>query len=251
MGNKPYAKPLGIHTAVGRAWLNIFADWCRGERLLNGEHMYRSNKVVDVDIMNHELMQGCTVRGHVLTGTRVSKYVNGRYATSLKVDGLSPQQLASAIEMLRGTDVWQELLASEPTIIGTPVLELRRFAQAPHQLLELLVKANHFYPRDHHTLQSNCDCPDEARGGSCKHVAALAYVLINLCEVDPLSYLYGLGIDVPRLLEEELSSRMKKKRFRDSNWIDLTSPEADITTPEADTKRVWGGTCADNPIQLE
>ena len=72
-------------------------------------------------------------------------------------------------------------------------------------------------------------------------VAALAYVLINLCEVDPLSYLYGLGIDVPRLLEEELSSRMKKRRFRDSNWIDLTSPEADIITLEADTKRVWGG----------
>ena len=214
MGNKPYAKPLGKNTAIGRAWLYEFGKRCRGDRLLNGEIMYRNKKIVDIYI-RHRLMEGCTLEAHVATqDARNCKLRHGQYTTWLRVDPFNDAEREKALSILRDTVVWKALLRREGSIMGTA---------APHRLLERLALDNKFLPEHRLRLNYGCDCGDDAphdgANGACKHAAALCYELIRLCEVDPLTYLQALGIDLPRVLEAERADRefIGKIRRNDSD----------------------------------
>ena len=51
------------------------------------------------------------------------------------------------------------------------------------------------YDHASYRINANCSC----LGGSaswCKHVGSLAYVLVEDCEIKPLAFLKGLGIDL-------------------------------------------------------
>ena len=113
MGNKPYAKPLGIHTAIGRAWLSVFGRNCQGDRLMNGEHVYRTGKVVDAHITN-ELMDGFFVQAHVLSqdARKCEQRFHGRYETEIRVHPFTTSERSRALITLRKMGLWRNLVQS-------------------------------------------------------------------------------------------------------------------------------------------
>ena len=46
------------------------------------------------------------------------------------------------------------------------------------------------------TFEAGCNCIDSDTGW-CKHSAALAYNLIHICQTKPLTFLHGIGLDIP------------------------------------------------------
>ena len=237
MGNKPYAKPLGIHTAIGRAWLREFRERCDGGRLLSGEILLRTDKVVDIR-MSAELMSGFTIHTHVLSQNPLKcKQPDGKYTTVIQVDAHSEENREGVLKIIRGTAVWDELLSrQQASVVGTPPFELVRFAHAPLQLLNELALRGHHMPDHQHSLKASCNCEDKS-GGWCKHIAAACYVLIRHCEDSPLSFLDGMGIDLPAVLKETRAP-LKRIYIEDNYSFSLTiSPQEAAKTQRQVAKR--------------
>ena len=115
----------------------------------------------------------------------------------MRVGEYAPPQVKKAIGIIRATDVWQQLLQCHRA--GEDPFELQRFQRAPHQLLDELARHNYFtHPDANGIILASCSClAHRGPGWMCKHAAALCYVLIHTCEVDPLSYLNALGLHSP------------------------------------------------------
>ena len=118
MGNNPYVQPLGIHTAIGRAWLEKLRrdkTYDVGNRLVNGEIIYRNKKVLNIRIDN-DFMTGFTIQAHVLSQDRVKSGRGEYFNTTLSVDPYSPKDRRKALAIIHETKVWKELLLSEPAV---------------------------------------------------------------------------------------------------------------------------------------
>ena len=213
MPRKPYASPLGVGTKIGRAQLELFSNECPGTRMLYGEVAFRMGRVTDTSIENG-FATGITVKAQVRTAYPLQcKIPSGRYSVSIKVSPFTAEQQRQAIETLKASELWYDLLNDRPYSSDTPVLDLPEFAAAPRLLLEKLVNYRSS------CITADCNCSDfvapEMGSGWCKHVASMCYVLINTCETDPMIFLHSMGLDIPYLLNEG----------RAVSWIEEYEPD--------------------------
>ena len=136
-------------------------------------------------------------------------------------------------------------------------MELREFWHAPHEMVRELV-LNRIVSPPALTLHAIAGIKKMVIGASIS-IGALGYQVIDVCQTEPLKFLLGLGLDIPRLLEEEQPARarpnpnsdwgfsppMKKARGRPPKRTE-PKPPAVVLVIDNDL-----GDTASNPISLD
>ena len=116
-----------------------------------------------------------------------------RYVTTITVAPFTDEQMHAARKKITAQPCWKALIRYPPSVVGTPLLERLKFAGVPYQLMEVL---------DYHwgsvneseVIKASCTCNDKyTKGCWCKHVAALSFELVELCETHPESLFVALG----------------------------------------------------------
>ena len=124
-----------------------------------------------------------------------------RYTTSLKMKPFTPAKAKAKVAIIRQSTVWEQVVQHEPSKSNNSVLHLLKFAQVPFVMLRKVLDWNscsHACDR----MDADCSCRDDPAVW-CKHVAPLCYVLVDACEIEPLVFLKGMGIELQALLDED------------------------------------------------
>ena len=203
----PYKEPMGMDSEFCRALLCLFGEDCLGNRMLEGERLWRNGKVANV-ILTYELQRVITVKADVKSqNPLLCREESGRYFAMIQVLPFTHSTKRRAIKALKATSVWHQLLERQRTSLGiTPVLAMKGSWGEPSEMMKELVQ---FLPqlRASNGIQASCHCSDfTSKDGDslwCKHVASLCYALIDTCGSDPLSFMCGMGLDIPRMLKAE------------------------------------------------
>ena len=84
--------------------LNLFGHKCGGQRMLRGEQIFRSQKVLN--LFTDEDVQGTIVKAKVLSQDFRSNAHDGAYATYIRFERLSDEETKYAGEIFRKLDAW-------------------------------------------------------------------------------------------------------------------------------------------------
>ena len=136
------------------------------------------------------------------SNANLCKVAGGAYSTWIMVPRFTDTNLKHAITTVQAMAVWHEMVEAHLTSTGdVPVLDMERFKSAPRDIVDALA----FPIPDNISscMRVGCaDCPDLEQGW-CKHVAAVCYHPVTTCESTPLSYLRGIGVDLPFMLSQQ------------------------------------------------
>lgn len=178
---RPYREPLGDENCSSAMMVNVFGHRCGGQRMLRGEQLFRTQKVLNLTTVANG--HGTIVKARVLSQDWRSNAPGGAYATCIRFERLSDEETRYAGEIFRKLDAWAQLERLRQS--GVNVLEQPGKGAA---LAEQLIKALDgttldMMPR---VVTATCTCNDLCNDVQwCKHIAALGFQLVHFCEVDP------------------------------------------------------------------
>ena len=185
LGPNGYEHPLGQSSRVARSLTSLFAHKCYGRRFLLGEILKRNDKVLYLKT-GKAYNEGIRMEAEVVSSDL--KAPRRRYVTTITVVApFTDEQMHAARIKITAQPCWKALIRYPPSVVGTPLLERLKFAGVPYQLMEVL---------DYHwgsvneseVIKASCTCNDKyTKGCWCKHVAALSFELVELCETHPES----------------------------------------------------------------
>lgn len=164
----------------GQAWCNNLEQYADFEsRLDRGKRYVRTGAVVDLKIQ----------KGKVLA--RVQGRRKTPYKVEIRISPLSEERCQYAMRQC------------EKKIENMERLLKGKF---PEELKELFTGENGLFPAPRE-ISFNCSCPDWAL--MCKHVAAVLYGIGARFDEDPLLFFELRGIDVEKLIDVVLESRIE------------------------------------------
>ena len=205
---RQYKSPLGSKTWSSNAMVNAFGNACGGQRMLRGEQLYRTGKLVGLLVTPRAMIT--LVEAKVLSQDFRSNAPGGAYSTSIQFAALSSAESSLVDNLLLKDDAWTRL--KERWKEGNDLMQSGCAREA-----EPLIKALHPIPLIPQVwtqcVVARCNCGDLKPDMWCKHVAALGYYLIDKCEAEPFYpfTLRQLG------LNGLLQSQLPRKRARDQS----------------------------------
>ena len=203
---RQYKDPLGSGTWTGNAMVNAFGHACGGQRMLRGEQLYRTGKVMAIEVKADPV--NTVVSARVLSQDHRSNAPAGAYKISIKFEALTAAENQVASKHLVEDKAWARL---EQHWLSKHCLMQRGCAVEAEPLFKVW-QPTPLLPQDwSQYAAAACNCADFAPDSWCKHVAALGYHLIDACEADPLYPFTLRQLDLNSLLR----SRLPRKRVRE------------------------------------
>ena len=231
-----YKHPLGSETWSSNAMVNAFGNVCGGQRMLRGEQLYRTGKVVSLQVTPR--ISTTLVEAKVMSQDFRSNAPGGAYSTYVLFTALSVAEKSLACKLLLKDYAWTRL--EQQWKAGNDLMQPGCAREA-----EPLIKALHQIPLLPQAWTqravAKCNCGDFKPDMWCKHVAALGYSLIDKCETVPF-YPFTLGqLDLEGLLRTGQPPQPPRKRARD--------PPREVICLSSDDEEDAGGTIC-RPIDL-
>ena len=193
MGIKPYKEPKGDNTEVGRMMKAAFTQDIGPQRMMRGEQIMRTHQVVSM------MSEACPSGGGY---TLVSAKVYSQHHGSLAPGGaynvcinFMPMTLADIV-------LWQNGIVNNQGVWWDRLVQAARLGRKPLEEAEFKDVAALFMRAASHNASAfappiiperwsmaataSCECLDYKRDRAwCKHIGALAYVVIDRCLTDP------------------------------------------------------------------
>ena len=171
---------MGMGTYNGRAMLSAFGQECGGQRMMRGEQLWRTDKVIDKSTA--VTAHGFTISAKVLSQDYRPGAPGGAYTTSLRFVPMSVAETNVAHGLVVKAELWPRAVAHYHSVgflagVGTN----HAIAQ---NLIESVTNVAIIPTAWTQAATASCTCGDFGPGAWCKHVAALGYELISRCEVD-------------------------------------------------------------------
>lgn len=214
-GNRAYKEPLGHATWSSSAMRDAFGQICGGQRMLRGEQLFRTNKVLRLTTTTQH---GYCIRCKVLSSDWRSNAPGGAYSVCVHFMPISDEQCRRASQILSSWDVGCAIMSQYGNQPAPPARDVA------HRLAEPLIKALSGLPIVPQVCSkiasATCTCGDFTPDRWCKHVAAVGYQIIHWCEVDPFFPFTLRTLDV-----KPLSNGHQHKRRREPEVISLVDSE--------------------------
>ena len=162
---------MGMGTYNGRAMLSAFGQECGGQRMMRGEQLWRTDKVIDKSTA--VTAHGFTISAKVLSQDYRSGAPGGAYTTSLRFVPMSVAETNVAHGLVVKAELWPRAVAHYHSVgflagVGTN----HAIAQ---NLIESVTNVAIIPTAWTQAATASCTCGDFGPGAWCKHVAALGY----------------------------------------------------------------------------
>ena len=188
-----------------------FAHEIGGQRMMRGEQIMRTHPLVNVVSSTLPSGEGYALSAKVFSQHHASLAPGGAYSTSIIFSPMVDPMLAYYTMVSKGKGWWNKLV--QAVRMGQKPLQEAQFKDEA----ALLIKAA---PAHHESsvprswslaATASCQCLDyKSNQEWCKHIAALAYVVIERCDADPFYPFELRGFNLYDFLK-----RMPFKRMRD------------------------------------
>ena len=208
MAVKQYKTPMGSKTVVGRALLGVMHSNCDGNRMFQAEVLFRTKKVKQECCVSFYVagQNTCLMRACILSQDKRSDAPRDGYSAWLTIKLPGGMQVLEAKRALQAAKEWHGLL--EQQRLGQICFASVNIACG--KLLGHLVNDTNIFHPPRRLFDGGCDCMDYKKmdldnGLWCKHVAAICYVLVNLCEKEADQVMTKMGINVREFLKEKVA----------------------------------------------
>ena len=110
MGVRPYKKPKGDNSDVGRLMKAAFAQDIGGQRMMRGEQIMRTHQVVDIVSSTSPSGKGCTLSAKIYSQHHGSLAPGGAYTTSINFKPIADTMLAYTNMVTKQGKWWDKLV---------------------------------------------------------------------------------------------------------------------------------------------
>ena len=208
-GSTPYKEPMGETTEVGSGVKAGFLEKIGPQRMLRGEQLFRRHQVVEKNEKQFNPSEGSyTLEAKILSQHHASLAPGGAYTTTIDFIPMTAENRELVIESMAELEPKLLRKLANATRQGREPRVDEEFKDAATTLMRAARKCglpghSAFFPESWaHAAKVSCGCLDYKKDKTewCKHIAALAFVLLDKCEKDPFLLFEVRGFDVPSLL---------------------------------------------------